>query len=134
MCSYIPWINLALALFALLPALLWARLEGGAMEAMLGNHSNPELAASRLVRCRGMAAHYCLMKTFCEFLQLVASILSLLSVHLVLDRQFLLYGYEVYLYLFDLQPMQFNLGCHLFPPAMGCKVKTTVWSIYHASM
>ena len=93
------------------------------MEAMLGNHSNPKLAASRLVRCRGMAATYCLTKTFCEFLQLVSSILSLLSVHLVLDRQFLLYGYEVYLYLFDLQPMQFNPACHLFPPAMGCKVK-----------
>jgi len=132
--AYYLWIPFLLTFcfgFAKFPRSLWRNfLENGLIRNILGGQSDPAVICQNFLDFRMRYTKYHIYFGFCEFLNLVMVLLSMLLTDALLLNKFFGYGQEVLNYIWSVKHigpdgkyLSHDPMCELFPTEVACYIR-----------
>jgi len=132
--AYYLWLPFLLTFcfgFAKIPRSIWRNfLEGGLMRNIIGTQADPSAIAQNFLDFRSRYARYHIYFGFCEFLNLIMVLASMVMTDAMLLNKFFSYGQEVFNYIWSVKHvgpdgkyLTHDPMCELFPTEVACYIR-----------
>ena len=116
---WLPYILAFLFVLARAPYLIWKRFYSGHIQSVLKVESSDNIIRN-FYYYRYLYKDYHLKYSLIENLNLLFLLISFIFTHIVLNQEFLLYGYNIFKYFFGESGAP-HPACHIFPTEVSCK-------------